>query len=79
VSPDDKTPPRPQWAKPQAPRPQAPKPANPEGDQERAEQRMREEMARQRRQEETHLKTLKLGCIGVIAALLVAMIIAFLV
>ena len=39
---------------------------------------MRDEMARQRRQEEAHLKTLKFGCIGIIAALILAMVIGFL-
>ena len=78
MSPDDKTPPRPQWAQPRPPRPQPPKPQLSEADQHEAEKRMRDEMARQRRQEEAHLKTLKFGCIGIIVALVLAMVIAFL-
>ncbi len=44
----------------------------------RAEQRLLQEMARQRRAEEAHLKALKFGCIGVIVAIVLAMVIAFL-
>ncbi|MBI2207063.1 MAG: hypothetical protein HYU41_24780 [Candidatus Rokubacteria bacterium] len=43
----------------------------------RAEQRVRQEMARQRRAEEAHLRNLKFGCIGIIAFMLLAMVIAF--
>jgi hypothetical protein len=43
----------------------------------RAEQRMLQEMARQRRVEEAHLRNLKFGCIGIIAFVLLAMVIAF--
>ena len=80
MSPDDKTPPqRPQWARPRTPGQPPPKPQPSQADPLEAEKRLREEMGRQRRQEEAQLKTLKVGCIGVIVALLVAMVIAFLI
>ena len=82
MSPDDKTPPRPQWARPRPPQPPGappPPPPRPVADPAEAEKRMRDEMARQRRQEEAHLKSLKFGCIGVIVALVLAMVIAFLI
>jgi hypothetical protein len=44
----------------------------------RAEQRMLQEIARQKREEEAHLKALKFGCIGVIVAIVLAMVLAFL-
>jgi hypothetical protein len=77
VSPDDETqPPRPKWAQPRPPRDPAP-PKVPEGDPQQAEQRMREEMGRQKRQEEAQLKTLKFGCVGLLVALVLAMVVAF--
>jgi hypothetical protein len=48
-----------------------------EADARRAEQRMREEMGRQKRQEEAQLKTLKFGCVGLLVALVLAMVVAF--
>jgi hypothetical protein len=76
VSPDDKTPPPQPPRRPPGPPPLKP-PANPVDNQALAERRMREEMARQRRQEEQHLKALKVGCISIIAVTILAMVIAF--
>ena len=45
----------------------------------RADQRMREEMGRQRRAEEVQLKALKVGCIGVIVAIALGMVLLFLI
>lgn len=46
-------------------------------DQQRAEQRVREEMVRHRRQEEAQLKTFKVGCISILVAMVLALVIAF--
>jgi hypothetical protein len=49
-----------------------------ESDLQKAERRMRDEMARQRRAEEAQLKAVKYGCIGIIVAVVVIMVVLFL-
>ena len=43
----------------------------------KAERRMRDEMARHRHAEAAQLRSLKIGCIGIIVAVVVAMMILF--
>jgi hypothetical protein len=65
----------PRWAAP-GPKPPAPAPP-PEEQHQVAERRLRDEMARHRRAERQQMAALKWGCISVLAAIVVFLVIGF--